>query len=262
MTCDIREWRHATWQALRDRDKLADMLEAAESRLRESDAERLHLRNSLAIANESLAECERFKKELEAELELSKSAQKQTESRLAEVREELGQRGYALSCAKEMQIWQQQRWERERRHRKWSIEKARYTWHQFYYYMTDCKFFHEEDKTDIAELHKRLAECDEDILVLRGALGYPVPGDIGEILSNGERPKCGLCEAKDKQLAEREARIWELEVTLDSAWERMDRARSILRDPACGDDPGANWDMLDTTIDRAALRPAEPEPPK
>ncbi len=41
-------------------------------------------------------------------------------------------------------------------------------------------------------------ELKHDIEAYRGALGYSVPGDHNGQLTNGEVPKCGLCEAEDE----------------------------------------------------------------
>ena len=47
----------------------------------------------------------------------------------------------------------------------------------------------------IASLERELAAARHDLLVYRGALGYPVPGGTDDCLSDGTRPVNGLAEA-------------------------------------------------------------------
>lgn len=52
---------------------------------------------------------------------------------------------------------------------------------------------------------KREQRLDHDLLAYAGALGYPIPGDHNGLLTSGEQPKCGLCDAKEKLLVRVEA---------------------------------------------------------
>lgn len=47
----------------------------------------------------------------------------------------------------------------------------------------------------LASLERELAEARHDLLVYRGALGYPVPGDTDDCLSDGTRPVNAIAEA-------------------------------------------------------------------
>ena len=46
-----------------------------------------------------------------------------------------------------------------------------------------------------------LAQAQQDIHAYRGALGYAVPGECGECLTDGTRPRNGIAEALHQQLA-------------------------------------------------------------
>ncbi len=52
-----------------------------------------------------------------------------------------------------------------------------------------------------ADLRRQLEDARHDILAYCVALGYPVPGDHNGLLTDGIQPKCGLCDAKENQLA-------------------------------------------------------------
>jgi hypothetical protein len=52
----------------------------------------------------------------------------------------------------------------------------------------------------LAEATKRIKELETQLHQARGALGYPVPGDIPE----GDI-RCSLCQSKEKRIVETEA---------------------------------------------------------
>jgi len=65
-------------------------------------------------------------------------------------------------------------------------------------------------------LNARIAELEGDCLVYRGALGYPVPGETANTVSNGERPICGMCDAREKRIAELEEKV--RQIRCGEAW--------------------------------------------
>lgn len=57
---------------------------------------------------------------------------------------------------------------------------------------------------------KRIAKQQNDIEAYRAALGYSVSGDHNGRLSDDTFPVCGLCDAKQKRIAELEVALREI----------------------------------------------------
>jgi hypothetical protein len=82
-----------------------------------------------------------------------------------------------------------------------------------------------------------MINAPHDIEAYRGALGYSVSGDHNGLLSDGTSVKCGLCEAREKelmQLRKRDAQ-WndKWKATMDTMMrydEREEKMRKALED--------------------------------
>ena len=58
-----------------------------------------------------------------------------------------------------------------------------------------------EHRLQLRELSDRAEALERDIHAYRGALGYAVPGYHDGKLADGTTPRCGLCEAKERDAA-------------------------------------------------------------
>jgi hypothetical protein len=64
--------------------------------------------------------------------------------------------------------------------------------------------------SEVRSYQARLADAQRDIHAYRGALGYAVPGAYDGRLADGTFPVCGLCGAKERQLAAARALLFEV----------------------------------------------------
>ena len=105
-----------------------------------------------------------------------------------------------------------------------------------------------EQRAEAAEAQLAAWECE---------VGTEMPPDFKDWHENSEleHPLVTrlVLEVRRKDRQQAEARAARLAEALRGAWDRMDRARGLIsRD-------GAQWAMLDTKLDRAALSEAAPE---
>jgi hypothetical protein len=68
-------------------------------------------------------------------------------------------------------------------------------------YMMGYDAIRPAEQQEVADLRRKLEEARHDISVYRGALGYGVPGDISDMLTDGTQPVCGMCGPKEREIA-------------------------------------------------------------
>ena len=73
---------------------------------------------------------------------------------------------------------------------------------------------HYRDRNVADAVAQAVKERDRDIWALRGALGYPVPGEYDGRLSDGTIPQCGLCGGRENTIAQQAEEIARLRVTI------------------------------------------------
>lgn len=97
-----------------------------------------------------------------------------------------------------------------------------------------------------------------DIQAYRGALGYPVPGEFGEHLSDGTLPNNGIAEALHIEIDRLRAALAAAERERDALRELLREAQSYVVDVS--DHPGAGrvyklaakdcWNRIDAALER------------